>query len=325
MNEFALIRQYFQRELPASTRSGIGLGIGDDCALLAPLPGEQIAVSTDTLVEGRHFFADVDPHALGHKALAVNLSDLAAMGAKPLGCLLALTLPVERASDDRWMAGFSAGLLDLAMRFECPLIGGDTTRGPLTIGVTVLGSVASARALRRSGAGVDDDLWVSGTLGDAAFALQALQGTLDDPASHAAATALRERLERPQPRVALGLELAGLATSAIDLSDGLAGDLAHVLRASAAGAVIDLESIPMTGALRALDPAQALRLALAGGDDYELCFTARAVDRERIVAAAKRSATAVGKIGRIVAQPGIVWRSDGTAIPLDLDGHDHFR
>ncbi|CAN5362677.1 hypothetical protein BH09PSE6_BH09PSE6_33610 [soil metagenome] len=195
----------------------------------------------------------------------------------------------------------------------------------MTIGITVFGSVASSKALRRSGAAVGDAVWVSGTLGDAAFALQALNGALSDAGVRARALALRDRLARPEPRVTLGLELAGMARAAIDLSDGLAGDLAHVLAASGVGAEIRLESIPLGTALQALDPAEALRLALAGGDDYELCFTARFDDRDRLIAAARRAGTPISEIGRSVAEPGIVWRNEGNWRLPELDGYDHFR
>ncbi|HMT63737.1 MAG TPA: thiamine-phosphate kinase, partial [Ottowia sp.] len=250
MGEFELIDRHFKRKpaiariqtAPTATNSianPVVLGIGDDCALLQPAPGMQLAVSTDMLVQGRHFFADVDPAALGHKALAVNLSDLAACGAEPLACTLALALPPERARDDAWLAALAGGLFALADAHACSLVGGDTTAGPLNLCVTVFGQVPAGQALRRDGARVGDDVWVSGTLGDARLALGALRGEWTLPPERLAAA--RQRLERPSPRLALGMALRGSATSAADLSDGLAGDLGHILRASAVGARLTAE------------------------------------------------------------------------------------
>jgi thiamine-monophosphate kinase len=319
LNEFALIRRYFKRD--GDDAASVPLGIGDDCALLELAAGHQLAVSTDTLVDGRHFLTDVDPATLGHKSLAVNLSDLAAMGATPLACLLALTLPVERARDDRWMSAFSDGFLSLSERFGCPLVGGDTTQGPLTIGVTVLGRVVAGAALRRDGAKVGDDIHVSGTLGDAAWALDALLR----PPGDADAIAMRDRLERPEPRVALGQSLLGQASAAIDVSDGLAGDLAHLCTASAVGAIIHLDRLPMSEGLGRIDRAIAVRHALAGGDDYELCFTAASRQRAAIDALAQDSGVRITRIGEVTAGTGIVWHCDGREITLGLDGFDHFR
>ncbi|RYY92661.1 MAG: thiamine-phosphate kinase, partial [Comamonadaceae bacterium] len=220
MGEFDLIARYFDRPVRRSP-----LGIGDDCALLQPAPGMQLAVTSDMLVEGRHFLSTVDPRKLGHKALAVNLSDLAASGARPLAFTLALALP---SVDEAWLAGFAGGLLALADAHGCELVGGDTTRGPLCINITAFGEVAAGTALLRSGARAGDDLWVSGTLGDARLALEAFRGSLSLP--QPVFDAARARLEQPQPRVALGQALVGIATSAIDISDGLLGDLGHVLR-----------------------------------------------------------------------------------------------
>ena len=286
----------------------MALGIGDDCALLLPRAGHQLAVSSDMLVEGRHFFADVDPHALGHKALAVNLSDLAAMGARPLGFTLALALP---QADDRWLQAFSEGLLALADVHACPLVGGDTTRGPLNICITVFGEVAPGRALRRDAAQTGDDLWLSGRTGEARLALERLQGSpwartvLEDE------VLCRQRLERPTPRVALGAALAGLdgqhglVHAAIDLSDGLAGDLGHLLTASGVGAEIDLEAVPVAPSLRALPETERLECLLRGGDDYELLFTAPASVRDAIFHAAQACETPVQRIGRITAGTGL--------------------
>ena len=313
----------------------MALGIGDDCALLTPAPGQQLAISTDMLVEGRHFFADVDPAALGHKALAVNLSDLAAMGAQPLAFTLALALPPARAGDDAWMSALARGLFALADEHRCALVGGDTTAGPLNICITVIGQVPTGQALRRDGARAGDDIWVSGTLGEARLALLALQGQLTLPPDRLAA--LRQRLERPTPRVALGTALRGIATSAIDLSDGLAGDLRHVLSASGVGAVLDAQALRAAGATSATsatgpahapsnDAAQDLQRTLTGGDDYELLFTAAPAQREAVRAAGAASATAVTRIGRIEAAQG-AWLMDaqgGRQALSDFRSFDHF-
>ena len=331
MSEFDLIKRYFTR--PAARAA---LGVGDDCALLAPQPGTQLAISSDMLVEGRHFFADVDPAALGHKALAVNLSDLAACGAKPLAFTLALALP---KIDEPWLAGFSRGLLALADRHGCELVGGDTTQGPLTICITVFGEVPVAggrsQALLRSGALVGDDVYVSGTLGDARLALDALRGQITLSAS--VLQQARLRLEQPTPRVALGLALRGVASAAIDVSDGLLGDLQHVLRASGVGAVIDTSiAISLIAASAHIDWAgglfdakKQLQYVLSGGDDYELAFTAPAAAREAVRAAARQAATAVTCIGRIEASdksggsPRLI-DAHGQAVPADYKSFDHF-
>jgi thiamine-monophosphate kinase len=323
MGEFELIERYFKR--PAGR---VALGIGDDCALLAPAPGMQLAISTDMLVEGRHFFADVDPSALGHKSLAVNLSDLAACGARPLAFSLALALP---RVDETWLEGFSRGLFALADGHACELLGGDTTRGPLTICITVYGEVPAGQALLRSGARSGDDLYVSGTLGDARLALDMLRGGPSVPA-HVFAAA-RVRLEQPTPRVALGQALRGIATSAIDISDGLAGDLGHVLRQSGVGAWIDtaaaaglLAASPGAGAA-ALDlSADArLELVLAGGDDYELAFTAPASARGAVQAAATGSNTRVTRIGQIEPEPGLrLLDAQGALLVRRYASFDHF-
>ena len=225
LGEFDLIERYFKRT-PSDAEGHVVVGNGDDCAILAPTPGMQLAISTDTLVEGRHFLSTVAPDKLGHKALAVNLSDLAACGARPLAFTLALTLP---RVDEAWLAAFSRGLLALADEHGCALIGGDTTAGPLSITITVWGEVPPGQALLRSGAHVGDDLWVSGWPGEARLALESFRGTLQPPLSGETLTQVRARMESPTPRVALGLGLRGLATSAIDLSDGLMGDLQHIL------------------------------------------------------------------------------------------------
>jgi thiamine-monophosphate kinase len=325
MGEFDLIRQYFERPVRRAA-----LGIGDDCALLQPRAGCQLAVSTDMLVQDRHFFADADPCQLGHKALAVNLSDLAACGASPLAFTLALALPV---ADAAWLAPFSRGLLALADHHGCELVGGDTTRGPLTICITVFGEVPApegrSQALLRSGARDGDDIYVSGTLGDARLALEAIRGEWTLPeALHDRACA---RLHQPDPRVALGQALRGLATSAIDISDGLLGDLGHVLSASRVGARLDaralVDRMACHGpALDAVVPAaHQLHCVLAGGDDYELAFTAPVDRREAVAAAAQRSATPVSRVGSITATRGVeVVDAQGRALSGHWASYDHF-
>ena len=331
MGEFELIRRYFDRPLPAGSRQGVALGIGDDCALIAPAPGMQLAVSSDMLVSGRHFFADVDPRTLGHKALAVNLSDLAACGARPLGFTLALALP---EASPEWLEGFAQGLFALADAHGCALVGGDTTKGPLNLCITVFGEVPAGRALLRSGAQAGDEIWVSGTLGDAALALQALLGRTRLPTEVLAQA--RQRLECPTPRVALGLALRGIASACADVSDGLLGDLGHILERSHQGASVQLEAAMLSGAacadyMRASDPndVKVQRLAqqcvLAGGDDYELVFTAPAAQHAAVLQAATASQTPVRRIGRIEAAPGLrLLDAQGAPQALALQSFDHF-
>ena len=304
------------------------LGVGDDCALLKPAPGMQLAVSSDMLVEGRHFFAGTDPERLGHKALAVNLSDLAACGARPLAFTLALALPQVDAA---WLEGFSRGLLQLADAHGCELVGGDTTQGPLNICITVFGEVPTGQALLRSGAQPGDDIYVSGTLGEARLALDALRGQFALPANMLAH--LRQRLERPTPRVALGLALRGVASSALDLSDGLLGDLGHILRASGVGACIDTSktinliaisarSISATGQF---DADYLQQCTLAGGDDYELAFTAAPARRGAVAAAAQASGTAVARIGVVEGAPGLrLIDAQGRPVAQRYASFDHF-
>ena len=327
MGEFDLIERFFKR--PA--RRAV-LGIGDDCALLQTPAGSHMAISTDMLVQGRHFFTDVDPRTLGHKALAVNLSDLAACGAEPMGFTLALALP---QIDEGWLAAFAQGLFTLADNHDCELIGGDTTSGPLNICITVFGSVPApggqSQALLRSGAQPGDDLYVSGHLGDARLALQALQGQLSLPPSLLKAT--RQRLEEPHPRIALGMALRGLASAAMDLSDGLVGDLGHLLQASQVGATLNTEAVLDRMAARTHDDwaiagvshTQALQCVLSGGDDYELLFTAPPTARKALLAAAQTSATPVSCIGRIDAQPGLrLIDAAGAPVPNHFASFDHF-
>jgi thiamine-monophosphate kinase len=359
VGEFELIERVFRSRFAAlSTRSAqVDLGIGDDCALLAPRPGMQLAVSTDMLVEGRHFLPTVDASALGHKALAVNLSDLAACGARPLGFTLALALP---RVDAAWLEAFADGLLALARAQDCPLVGGDTTAGPLNVCITVFGEVPRGQALLRSGARVGDEIWVShGTgeaLGQARCALEVFRGTL--ALTQADFAHARTRMERPTPRVALGMALRGTASAAADVSDGLIGDLGHILRASSAagevdiGAEIDLHCLPVPTYNGLIDAPFATKivatndqhmptnspffmkksecLSLTGGDDYELVFTA-APQRARAVAdAAQAAGCQASRIGRIVrAARGSVALRAASGERLDhaertLAGFDHF-
>ncbi len=334
MGEFELIERYFTR--PERHAARVALGIGDDCALLQPAPGTQLAISCDMLVEGRHFVSTLDPFKLGHKALAVNLSDLAACGARPLAFSLALALP---RADESWLAPFSQGLLALADAHGCELIGGDTTQGPLNICITVFGEVpvvaGRSQALLRSGAQAGDDLYVSGNLGDARLALEVFRGTVSVP--EAVFNAARVRLETPTPRVALGLALRGVANAAIDVSDGLLGDLGHILQQSGVGATMDADVATALVAAHAyctaatgqfdtnIAPEQWRRWALSGGDDYELLFTAPVARREAVAAAAAGSLTPVTRIGQIEAERGLrLVDAQGQPVPNRYASFDHF-
>ncbi|MFM2088288.1 MAG: hypothetical protein RLZZ237_3157 [Pseudomonadota bacterium] len=318
LSEFDLIKQYFVRQRPGRAT----LGIGDDCALLTPTAGRQIAISSDMLVEDRHFFAGADARMLGHKSLAVNLSDLAAMGARPVAFTLALSLP---QAERHWLAGFADGLFALADEHGCELIGGDTTKGPLNICITVFGELAPGQALRRSAAQAGDDIWISGSLGDARLALASYRMEHNLlPADLATAAA---RLHTPTPRVALGCALAeaGLAHAAIDISDGLVGDLGHILKASQVGATLDVDALPAGPVLARQDTALRRRYTAAGGDDYELCFTAPAASRETITALAVSCGTPVTRVGRIEAQAGLrLVDANGLPLDLSLSSFDHF-
>jgi thiamine-monophosphate kinase len=319
LSEFDLIKRYFTR-----ARHGRAvLGIGDDCALLAPAPGMQLAVSTDMLVEDRHFFAGADPRKLGHKCLAVNLSDLAAMGARPLAFTLALSLP---QADADWLDGFSAGLFALADQYGCELVGGDTTRGPLNVCITVFGEIEPGHALRRDAARAGDDIWISGTLGDARLALAGYRSELAlDAATQELAA---QRMHTPEPRVTLARALAGerLARAALDISDGLAGDLGHILAASRVGATLDADQLPCGPALARQDRELRRSFTLAGGDDYELCFTAAPEQRDAIMQAARGTATPVTRVGRIEAEPGLrIVDANGAPLDVSPTGWDHFR
>ena len=318
LSEFSLISRYFDR--PPRPGSRAALGIGDDCALLRPAAGMHTAISSDMLVEGRHFFAGADPRLLGHKCLAVNLSDLAAMGAQPVGFTLALALP---AADEAWLSAFSKGLFTLADRHGCELIGGDTTRGPLTICITIFGDVPAGQALRRDSAQAGDDIWVSGSLGDARLALAGYRHEIALDAADLAAASMR--MHAPEPRVALGLALRGIAHAAIDISDGLAGDLAHILERSAVGATVDVDALPAGAALVGQPQAVRRNYTLAGGDDYELCFTAPHGLRTDVQAVAGRLGIALARIGTIDAATGLrLVDSMGAPLSLHVQSFDHF-
>jgi len=323
LSEFDLIKQFFKRE----RRGHADLGIGDDCALLTPTPGRQLAISSDMLVENRHFFAGAAPFMLGHKSLAVNLSDLAAMGARPLGFTLALALP---SADPVWLDGFSRGLFALADAHDCELIGGDTTKGPLNICITVFGELLPGHALRRDAARVGDDVWISGTLGDARLALAGDWKEVPlAPEDHLEAA---QRMHMPSPRVALGLALAAppdvarpIAHAALDISDGLVGDIGHILAASRVGATLEVDALPAGVVLARQSLELRRRFALAGGDDYELCFTAPVANRESVLEAGRVSGTAVTRVGRIEAEAGLRFvDAQGARLDLDVSGWDHF-
>jgi len=314
--EFDLIARHFTRPAP-----GAVLGVGDDCALLAPTPGMELAVTSDMLLEGRHFSPQDSPAGIGHKSLAVNLSDLAAMGATPRWATLSIALP---AADDAWLTAFARGFFRMAEAHRIELVGGDTTCGALTISITAIGEVPPGQALRRSGARAGDDIWVSGHIGSAAMALAYRQGRLFMEQIDAAR--VLPALYLPTPRVGLGVALRGIAHSAIDISDGLLADLGHILEASGVGAVIDFSALPVLDVVRTyLHEPVARDCVLAGGDDYELCFTAPPEARDAVIAASVAGETGVTRIGAIVSSPGLVVRdADGQPIPIEKTGYDHF-
>ncbi len=314
--EFDLIAKYFTRPVKRAS-----LGVGDDCALIDVSAGCELVISTDTLVSSTHFFADADPAKLGHKALAVNLSDLAAMGAAPRYVMLALTLP---SIDEKWLAAFSAGFFKLADEFGVELIGGDTTRGPLSITLTVFGEVETGKALRRDRALAGDDIWVSGSLGGAALALRHLQGAM--VLKPGVVESVLERLHTPLPRIALGLALLDIAHAAIDVSDGLVADLKHICERSGLAAAIEWPSIPLSPSLLSVGPEVRIACALAGGDDYELCFTAPENVRSKLESIAAQLDIPLTKIGKMQAgDPEVVVQDErGKALKLDVDGFDHF-
>ena len=314
--EFNLIARYFTRPTQRAT-----LGIGDDCALIAPTHGCELAISTDTLVSGIHFFADADSFKLGHKALAVNLSDLAAMGALPRYVTLALTLP---SINPAWLDEFARGFFALADRSGVELIGGDTTRGPLSMTLTVFGEIAAGKALQRSCALAGDDIWVSGTLGGAAIALMHLQGSIVLPsAEREPALAC---LHTPIPRNTLGCALVGVAHAAIDISDGLVADLAHICERSRLAATVEWPALPLSPALRLAATNLPFTCALAGGDDYELCFTASQHRREEIAALSATTGVALTRIGKMRAgNPQVsVLDAHRALMTIPRTGFDHF-
>jgi thiamine-monophosphate kinase len=316
-SEFELIARYFTRPAPTA-----GLGVGDDCALLKPPAGLVLALTTDTLAEGTHFLRGTDARRLGHKSLAVNLSDLAAMGADPRWFLLAITLP---EADEAWIEPFAAGMFALAEAHAVELIGGDTTRGPRTITITAIGTLPPGYALRRDAAAAGDDIWLSGATGEAALGLAHLKGRVAlAPDSAAACVA---RLEQPEPRVALGKRLRGVAAAAIDVSDGLLADLGHVAAQSKLAAEVEYEAIPRAVAVAGCpDRALADECLLAGGDDYELVFTASPDRRADVEAAGRAAGVPVTRIGRMVSgTPGVgLLDRAGKPLPRDRLGFDHF-
>jgi thiamine-monophosphate kinase len=316
--EFSLIERIRTR---TRARADVVLGIGDDAALLQPLAGGQLVVTADTLNSGVHFPAETPPYDIGWKTLAVNLSDLASMGARPSWCVLALSLP---DAETDWVEAFADGFFALADLHDIVLVGGDTTRGPLSLSVTAIGQVTAGTALRRDAAQVGDDIWLSGTLGDAAVALRAWQaGTLDvrSPAEDAQVDFLRQRLARPTPRVALGTALVGIAHAAVDISDGLLADLGHICERSGVAALIEPEQLPISAAARArIGLTHARDAALRGGDDYELCFTAAPAQRAALADVSSRLALPLTRVGEIVAGQGV---SAGSAAS-GPSGYEHF-
>jgi len=318
--EFALIARHFTHPAPNTV-----LGVGDDAALIAIGRGQGFAVSADMLVEGRHFFRGTDPAVIGYKALAVNLSDMAAMGARPRWVTLGVALP---KADDSWVSAFTRTFMALARRHGVDLIGGDTTRGPLNLCVQIIGEVPLREALRRDAARPGDDIWVSGTLGDAALAVAARSRRIRfSPSDLQRAT---RRLDRPQPRVALGMALRRVARSAVDISDGLLADLGHICERSGVAAVIEIEALPVSPLMRRCrDSATGRAALLSGGDDYELCFTAAPAKRAAVERAGLQSKTPVTRIGRVIRAPAgvcsvAVLDRDGLPLALQNSGFDHF-
>ena len=318
LSEFSLIKQYFEKV--STPQSDVLLGIGDDCAIVQADINQQIAISVDTLVEGIHFLPNADPESLGHKSLAVSLSDLAAMGATPTWFTLALTLPEIKES---WLAGFAKGLATLAKQHQIALIGGDTTRGPLSITIQVNGFVKTEQALRRNGACPGDDIYVSGTLGDAGAGLKLKQNQLNvQQGKQQQEVFLQQRLDKPTPKIELGRALRGIANSAVDISDGLVADLSHILEKSQVGADIELEALPISSALMDIvSKEQAEQLALYGGDDYELCFTVPPEKQDAL----KKIKGNYTKIGTTTNEPRkVVFYRDGQQAELIGKGYEHF-
>lgn len=325
LDEFALIRRFFARpELARPEPAELVAGIGDDCALLALQAGDELAISMDMLVEGVHFPRDCEPGQLGQRSLRVNLSDLAAMGAEPVCFTLGLALP---QADEKWLEAFSLGLAAVASEGGCPLVGGDVTRGPLTVCIQVHGRVPRGRALRRSGAAVGDDIYVTGTLGGAAAALPLITGkTPPDSLNEDEAARLRDAYYRPRLQIRNGLALRGLASAAIDVSDGLASDLQHILDASGTGASVELADLPLSTAFCQSVPLEdQWPLAVRGGDDYCLCFTAPRISRDHVEAVLGDLGAPLHRIGRVETGPGLRWLApDGIERQLDAAGYRHF-
>ncbi len=316
LSEFDLITKYFTKPI-----TNASLGIGDDCALLMPTPGTQMAISTDMLVSGIHFFPDTDPRQLGHKSLAVNLSDLAAMGAEPVAFTLALALPTV---DETWLKPFSEGMFSLAGFHHCELIGGDTTKGPLNICITVFGQIPFGQAIRRDKARHGDDIWISGTIGDARLALAHCrkETVLDEDEFKK----VLPRLQMPMPRIALGIALRKIASAALDLSDGLWGDLTHILDASKVGATLNIDALPISPILARQPEKFRILCALGGGDDYELCFTAPVSKRGRVLEVSAKTGIPVTRIGFIENEPGLrLCNNEGELQPFSCHSFDHFR
>jgi thiamine-monophosphate kinase len=324
LGEFSLIDRFFKKSAsPANAHQNGDVGIGDDAAIVAIPQGHRLVVSKDVLVQDRHFFADVPAQSLGHKSLAVNLSDLAAMGATPIGCLLGLGLPAVHES---WLGAFAQGLHDLAKRYDCPLIGGDTVASPqgVFVSVTALGALpATATGLLRSAAQVDDDIWVSGALGAPDLALRIMQSQVPDPQNRL--PALKPALQWPQPRVELGQRLLAAAHAAIDISDGLCQDLGHILKASGVGAMLEIARLPVDQRLAGFDAAVCEHAVLQGGDVYELCFTAPPTARQQVEQIGQDLQLPLTRIGVIRQEPGLLGQyPDGRCIELAGGGFDHF-
>lgn len=326
LSEFDIIRSFFTRSAPATV-----LGVGDDAALIRPAPGMELAISTDMLVSGRHFFEDVDAYKLGHKSLAVNLSDMAAMGAHPRWATLSLALPESMArKDESWLRAFADGFFGLAHAHRVDLIGGDTTNGPLNICVTIIGEAPEGKALRRSGARPGDDIWVSGCLGDAALALAYRKKKIMLESGSVEALeveVLMDALEMPTPRVDLGQRLIGLAHSAIDISDGLLADLGHILECSRVAAVVRIDQIRRSAVMKKhFSHPLAIEWLLAGGDDYELCFTVPSSERTKVELLSREEGVPLTCIGSIEEGEGLVMLdSSGRTVATEVKGYDHFR
>lgn len=321
-SEFNLIQQYFTRHSPQAD-----LGVGDDAALIRVADGMQLAISSDMLVAGTHFLHDAAPYNIGWKALAVNVSDMAAMGAQPKWATLAIALPLALANDAAWLSAFSEGFFACAHAFNVDLIGGDTTRGSLNICVQIMGEVPIGKALRRDNAKVEDEVWVSGSLGMAAYALAVLQskGSGFEHVGHVELENLRTFLEKPQPRVRLGLALRGIATSCIDISDGLLADLGHILQQSQVGAIIHWPKVPRMHLTASGHEKEIQQKALTGGDDYELCFTAPRNAHDAIMAIGQQLNFTLSHIGTITALPElIIYENNNNIITMNKKGFDHF-